>query len=102
MGAENHAEWVQAAVTNPETVRAMLEDYRAGLTIDAELERQDWEAGRSITCPALHLWSSKDDLQTHHGDTVAIWRDWCSDVRGMSIDSGHHQAEDTRSQSARH
>ena len=30
MGLENHAEWVDA-VTNPDTVRAMLEDYRAGL-----------------------------------------------------------------------
>lgn len=93
MGAENHAEWVQA-VSNPETVRAMLEDYRAGLTVDAKIERQDREAGRRITCPALHLWSSKDDLQRQHGDTVAIWREWCSDVRGMSIRSGHHQAEE--------
>lgn len=93
MGAENHAEWVQA-VTNPETVRAMLEDYRAGLTVDAALERQDREAGRRITCPALHLWSSQDDLRRQHGDTVAIWREWCLEVRGVPIESGHHQAEE--------
>lgn len=93
MGADNHAEWV-AAVTDPDTVRAMLEDYRAGLTVDVEHERADRAAGRRITCPALHLWSRRDDLQRHHGDTVAIWREWCIDVRGQAIDSGHHMAEE--------
>jgi haloacetate dehalogenase len=97
MGAENHAEWVEA-VSDPETVRAMLEDYRAGLTVDAEDERADRAAGRRITCPALHLWSAKDDLQSQHGDTVAIWRAWCDDVRGASIDSGHHMAEENPEQ----
>jgi hypothetical protein len=50
-GAENRAEKVDA-VSNPETVRAMLEDYRAGLTVDAEMDRQDRKAGRRITCSA--------------------------------------------------
>jgi pimeloyl-ACP methyl ester carboxylesterase len=33
MGRENHDEW-REATRNPDVVRAMLEDYRAGLTID--------------------------------------------------------------------
>jgi haloacetate dehalogenase len=93
MGADNHAEWV-TAVTNPETVRAMLEDYRAGLGIDAEHERADRAAGRRITCPTLVLWSQRDDLEALHGDPLTIWRTWCSDVTGASIDAGHHMAED--------
>lgn len=96
MGPANHAEWVRA-VRDPDTVRAMLEDYRAGLTVDAEHERADRAAGRRITCPALHLWSGRDDLQRHHGDTVAIWREWCTDIRGQAIDSGHHMAEENPS-----
>jgi haloacetate dehalogenase len=92
MGVENHREW-RAAVRNPEVVRAMLEDYRAGLTIDRRDEEADRDAGHRITCPALVLWSTRDDLEELYGDPVRIWRDWADDVRGHGIDSGHHVAE---------
>lgn len=92
MGVENHEEWVRA-VTNPETVRAMLEDYRAGLGVDAADERADRAEARRITCPTLLLWSTLDDLVEMHGDPVAIWRDWCVDVVGEPIESDHHMAE---------
>ncbi len=93
MGRENHAEWVEA-VSDPDTVRAMLEDYRAGLGIDADHERADRDAGREISCPTLMLWSEHDDLEELHGDPLEIWRAWSTDLRGGSIDSGHHMAED--------
>jgi haloacetate dehalogenase len=93
MGHEAHAEWVEA-VSNPDTVRAMLEDYRAGLGIDVEHERADRHAGRMIECPTLMLWSEHDDLEELHGDPIEIWRTWSTDVRGGPIDSGHHVAED--------
>ena len=93
MGRENHAEWVEA-VTNPETVQAMLEDYRAGLGVDAAHERADRAAGRLVTCPTLMLWSDRDDLEDLHGNPLAIWQSWCTDVTGGSIDAGHHMAED--------
>jgi haloacetate dehalogenase len=93
MGSENHAEWV-AAVNNPETVRAMLEDYRAGLGLDAQHEREDRASGRRVTCPTLMLWSKLDDLEELHGDPLLIWRSWCNDLTGEAVDSGHHMAED--------
>jgi haloacetate dehalogenase len=93
MGGDHHAEWVEA-VTHPDTVRAMLEDYRAGLGIDAEHERVDRAGGRLITCPTLVLWSSHDDLAALHGNPLTIWRSWCSDLTGATIDSRHHIAED--------
>jgi haloacetate dehalogenase len=95
MGEENHAEWLEA-VTNPETVRAMLEDYRAGLGIDADDERADRAAGRRIECPTLLLRSEHDDLDIH-GDPLEIWRPWCSELSGATIDSGHHMAEENPS-----
>lgn len=95
MGQENHAEWVEA-VSNPETVRAMLEDYRAGLGVDPDHERADREAGRRIECPTLLLWSEHDDLDIH-GDPLEIWSPWCTDLRGGTIDSGHHMAEENPS-----
>ena len=86
-------DWVRA-VTDPGTVRAMLEDYRAGLGVDATHEREDREAGRRVVCPTLMLWSSEDDLVEMHGDPLPIWREWCVDVHGGRIESGHHMAEE--------
>jgi haloacetate dehalogenase len=93
MGAENHAEW-RSTMRNPDVVRAMLEDYRAGLTVDRQHEEQDRANGRRLRMPVLVLWSLRDDLEDLYGDPVAIWRDWADTVSGHGIDSGHHVAEE--------
>ncbi|MGW6131399.1 alpha/beta fold hydrolase [Cellulomonas sp. NPDC055163] len=93
MGRENHAEW-RAAVRDPEVVRGMLEDYRAGLTVDRRDEEADRAAGRRVEPPLLVLWSTRDDLEHLYGDPLRIWADWARDVRGHGIDSGHHVAEE--------
>ena len=93
MGAENAAE-CRAAVQDPAVVRGMLEDYRAGLTADADDERAARAAGLRIAQPLLVLWSLQDDLEDLHGDPRLIWRSWADDVSGHGIDSGHHVAEE--------
>jgi len=93
MGAENYQE-LRAAIHDPETVRAMLEDYRAGLGVDREHEEADRRAGRTVACPTLFLWSSRDDMEDLYGDPLAVWRPWAGDLRGEPIDSGHHIAEE--------
>ncbi len=93
MGIENHAEW-RAAIRNPAVVRAMLEDYRAGLTIDAENERHDRAGGARLALPTLIAWSEFDDLEQLFGDPLQIWRTWADDVTGVKIPSGHHMAEE--------
>ncbi|NKY99197.1 alpha/beta hydrolase [Nocardiopsis alborubida] len=93
MGRENHEEW-RRAVRDPEVVRAMLEDYRAGLTVDRAHEEADRAAGVRVRCPALVLWSLRDDLEELYGDPLRVWRTWADDVRGHGIDSGHHVAEE--------
>lgn len=94
MGEENHAELTRA-IENPTVVRAMLEDYRAGLTIDLAHEEADRAAGRRLRMPTLILWSARDDLEQLHGDPLKIWRGWADRVSGFSIDSGHHIAEES-------
>jgi haloacetate dehalogenase len=93
MGDENFAEW-KRAIHNPDVVRAMLEDYRAGLTIDRQHEEADRAAGRRLRIPLMVLWSLRDDLEELYGDPLAIWQDWADDVAGFGIDSGHHIAEE--------
>lgn len=100
MGTENHAEW-RAAIHDPEVVRGMVEDYRAGLTVDAGHERADREAGRRVQQPLLVLWSLQDDLEDLYGDVLAIWRSWAEHVTGHGIESGHHMAEHVPDQLAR-
>lgn len=93
MGAEAFEDY-RRAIGNPETVHAMMEDYRAGLGIDRQHDEADRAAGRRIGCPLLFLWAQRDDMEDLYGDPLAIWRDWADDVRGQSVDCGHHIAEE--------
>lgn len=93
MGAENYAEF-REATRDLDTVRAMLEDYRAGLGVDREHEEEDRRAGRTVQCPTLFLWSSRDDMEELYGDPASVWRPWTPDLRAASIDAGHHMAEE--------
>jgi haloacetate dehalogenase len=98
MGPESHA-YVRAAVHDPATGRAMLEDYRAGLSVDVDDDRDALAAGRRIGCPTLVAWSEHDDLEDLYGDPVAIWRRWVdAPVTSARIDSGHHMAEENPEQ----
>ena len=92
LGPDNHADFL-AAIRNPATVHAMLEDYRAGLTIDRHNDEADRAAGRRIECPTLALWSTDDDMEQLYGDVVDVWRPWCREVDGYGIKSTHHIAE---------
>jgi haloacetate dehalogenase len=101
MGDENY-QYVAAALHEPDTVRAMLEDYRAGLSVDAENDRRTRNEGQTIACPTLVAWSVHDDIEDLYGDPVAIWRSWVSGpITSARIDSGHHMAEENPDQLAR-
>jgi haloacetate dehalogenase len=77
-----------------------MEDYCAGLGIDRSNDEADRGAERRIGCPVLLLWAARDDLDELYGDPLAIWRDWADDLRGHSIDGGHHIAEEAPAQLA--
>lgn len=100
MGDDNHADMV-AAVTDPDTVRAMVEDYRAGLHVDRRHDEEARAAGLQIECPTLVAWSRHDDMGTLYGDPAEVWKPWCRlPVRSAVIDSGHHMAEEAPDQLA--
>jgi len=94
LGPDNYDDW-QRAVTNPDVVRAMVEEYRAGFEVDRHDEAADRAAERFVRCPVLIAWSARDDLEELYGDPVAIWRQWTlGPLSGARIDSGHHMAEE--------
>lgn len=82
----------EAAFADPDMIRATCDDYRAGATIDVEIDRADVDAGRKIGCPVLVLWGADN----HVPDDVylAVWRRWADDVRGQPIPSGHFLPEE--------
>jgi haloacetate dehalogenase len=99
MGEENYRDF-HRAIHDPATVRAMLEDYRAGLGVDRAADDHDRLTGQRIGCPTLVAWSRHDDLQELYGDVLAVWRAWADDLKGTIIDSGHHMAEEAPAQLA--
>lgn len=94
LGAENYADF-HAAIHNPDTVRGMLGDYRAGLYVDPLDDLDDREADRKLLCPVHVIWSKKDDLEELYGDVPSVWQPWAAlPVTHASIDCGHHVAEE--------
>jgi haloacetate dehalogenase len=77
---------------NSETIHAMCEDYRAGATIDYQLDEAD-RGRKRIHCPVLALWSQRGELERWY-DVLALWRDWADEVSGEAIDCGHYLAEE--------
>ena len=78
---------------NPETIRAMCEDYRAGASIDCEFDAQDRARGHRITCPMLALWGDRG--RPHKREAVLeVWRLWADDVQGEGLPCGHFLPEE--------
>jgi haloacetate dehalogenase len=77
--------------SNPETIRATCEEYRAGASIDLEHDRA--ERGRKIAMPLLVLWGEKSGQGSGY-DVLGVWRDHAEDVRGHGIASGHFIPEE--------
>jgi haloacetate dehalogenase len=81
------------AFRNPQTIHAMCEDYRAGATIDRELDEADKAAGRRIACPVQALWGRRNGLDRWY-DVLTVWQEWAARVEGHGIDCGHYLAEE--------
>ena len=79
------------AFRNPARLHAMMEDYRAGASIDLEHDHAD--RGRKLECPALVLWGEKGVVGRNF-DVLSIWRGFASDVQGGALPCGHYLAEE--------
>lgn len=84
------AEYVRA-FSDPRTIHATCEDYRASGGIDLEHDRQD--RGRKIDMPVHVLWGARGVVGTQF-DCLADWREVASKVSGRKLDCGHFIPEE--------
>lgn len=84
------AEYVRA-FSDPRTVHATCEDYRASGGIDLDHDRAD--QGRKHDVPTLVLWGSRGVVGRQF-DCLATWREVARHVTGKAIDCGHFMPEE--------
>jgi haloacetate dehalogenase len=75
---------------DPDVIHATCEDYRAGSTIDCDLDAADLAAGRRIGCPMLALWAERGRRR----EVLETWQRWATDVRGRALACGHFIPEE--------
>ena len=78
-------------MSNPDTIHAMCEDYRAGASIDLKHDAAD--LNKKIRCPLRVLWAEKGAMGRIY-DVMAIWRERGTKVTGRPLPGGHNLQED--------
>lgn len=74
----------------PSVQRAMIEDYRAGATIDYLHDQADRAAGKKVMCPVFVPWGSRYTMSS----PLPVWQRWADDVCELALDCGHFIAEE--------
>ena len=75
-------------MSDPRRIHAMCEDYRAGATLDRELDERDVASGRRVSAPLHFLWTDRG-FPARTGDPLAVWRRWADRVSGNEVVAGH-------------
>lgn len=76
----------------PRNLKAMCDDYRAGESLDVDHDKADY-GNRKIACRTLVLWGSAG-IASNAATPLDTWRQWCIDVEGEAIESGHFIPEE--------
>lgn len=91
----------RALLCDPARVRAVCEDYRAGATIDRELDEADLAARRTIDSPCLTLWGS-DYAGKGASNPLDLWRQLAPGITGSVVPCGHFLAEEAPEETLAH
>ena len=78
--------------SNPDTIHASCEDYRASASIDLEHDAADVE--QMLDMPLLVLWGATAMVGNKY-DMLAAWREVAVDVSGFSVPGGHYLPEES-------
>jgi haloacetate dehalogenase len=88
----------ERAFTDPAARHAMIEDYRAGASVDLEQDAASAAAGQRIVAPCLVLWGDRGVVGRNPTSPLDVWRALAADparVDGHAIArAGHFLAEE--------
>jgi haloacetate dehalogenase len=89
--AQTLAEYARCCTA--ENLHAVCEDYRAGATIDFEMDKADFEAGRRLQPPVLVIWGALSHTEKLH-DARSAWAPYAANiVKYCPLPCGHYPAE---------
>ncbi len=77
--------------SNPDTIHASCEDYRASASIDLEHDAAD--VGLKLDIPLLVLWGATAMVGNKY-DMLCAWREVATDVTGFAVPGGHYLPEE--------
>ena len=84
------AEYVRC-FSDPATIHASCEDYRASVTLD--LRHDEADLNRKIDCPLLVLWGEQGFVGRKY-NLLEIWRERAAMMQGHALPGGHFLAEE--------
>jgi haloacetate dehalogenase len=85
------------ALSSPEHIHAICEEYRAAATIDRDHDEIDRQAGRTFNCPTLVLWGAGGTVDTWYseeGGPLALWKTIAPKAVGEAVTGGHFFPEE--------
>ena len=78
--------------SNPDTIHASCEDYRASASIDLEHDAAD--VGLKLDIPLLVLWGATAMVGNKY-DMLCAWQEVANDVTGFAVPGGHYLPEES-------
>ena len=87
---EAYAEY-HRCFSNPATIHAACEDYRAAASID--LQHDEADIDKKICCPVLILWGANGLIGKKY-DVLSVWKDRATRVLGKALPGGHWLVEE--------
>jgi len=74
------------AWNNPETIRAMCDDYRAAIDFDFAIDQADLT--KRVVAPTLVMWGC-DGAMAKSFDMTAVWQEKLTDMHKCAMPGGH-------------
>src|SRR5262249_20304515 len=84
--------------SQPDTIHAICEDYRAAASIDLVHDKEDLD--KKVQGPLLLLWSEKGPFHRMY-DVLQTWRDRADHAQGKAMPTGHFLGADAAGVDAR-
>ncbi len=82
------------SLCTPENIHGVCEDYRAGATIDLQMDLEDKRAGRKIKCPVMLLWGERSHMSHQRLGPVEAWEPYLANMtRARALPCGHYPSE---------